>query len=139
MSAGTEGCTHHLIDDRAVANALGARGVAERVIGLICALLGWRYCGDDAGLGVAAQGVLQQPRQLALPVRDVRLCSRPDPESALQATQRQCLHRTVLPASGVQTCTVMHRHSMPLPDERTWAAARSGVTQGRSPTFPPEQ
>lgn len=67
------GDAHHLVHHRPVPNVFGPCSVYQRVGRLINALL--RRCdgGNDAGFRVPSQRILQEPRQLAFSVWNVRL------------------------------------------------------------------
>ena len=49
--------------------------VPERAEGLLDVGVCWADAGDHERVGVAAEGVLQQPSQLGVAVRDVRLAA----------------------------------------------------------------
>ncbi len=68
----------------------------ERVVGLLEVHLGGRYTRDEHCEGVAAQGVLEQARQLAVPVgRDDDTCVDAKTKPRVQ------LHRDIQTDSGL--------------------------------------
>ncbi len=70
-SAGAWSRLRVLVDARLVADAAGALRVAQRAQRLFVAPVRRADVGDHDRFGVAAEAVLKQPRQLAVPVRDV--------------------------------------------------------------------
>mmetsp|Transcript_7867 Transcript_7867/g.33095 ORF Transcript_7867/g.33095 Transcript_7867/m.33095 type:complete len:484 (-) Transcript_7867:41-1492(-) len=79
-----------LVDDCLVLHHLGARGEGEGGEAVLEAGLEWVHGGNDGGLAVAAEGVLEEVRELGVSVVDVRLLAlgnvhqRPDDEGKVR-------------------------------------------------------
>ncbi len=73
---GCAACLGVLIDAWDIADTLGTIGIAQSAQGLLKVCLCRANVGNHHSLGVAAQGILEQPCQLAIPVWYVACASK---------------------------------------------------------------